>query len=125
MNFTIFLTLQTAVHIAIFMSQIGILGIISNKKNLLMALISIEMMFFGLNLLLIVYSLLIDDGAAGFATVFILTLAAADSALALAIMTVFFKVHGEITLNKAENDFQRVVKKEETNLQRAIAKAKQ
>lgn len=89
---------QEYIEIAITVGMIGLLGILSNKKNLLISLISIEMMFYGLNLAFIIISLYLDDIKGEIASIFILTLAGADSALALALITVFFKSRGTIEI---------------------------
>ena len=89
---------QEFIEIAITVGMIGLLGILSNKKNLLISLISIEMMFYGLNLAFIIISLYLDDINGEIASIFILTLAGADSALALALITVFFKSRGTIEI---------------------------
>jgi NADH-quinone oxidoreductase subunit K len=96
MFFAKFVSYQEYVEIAITVALIGILGILSNKKNLIISLISIEMMFYGLNLALVVVSLLLDDIQGEIASIFVLTLAGADSALALALITAFFRTHGDI-----------------------------
>jgi NADH-quinone oxidoreductase subunit K len=89
---------QEYIEIAITVGMIGLLGILSNKKNLLISLISIEMMFYGFNLAFIIISLYLDDIKGEIASIFILTLAGADSALALALITVFFKSRGTIEI---------------------------
>ena len=89
---------QEYIEIAITVGMIGLLGILSNKKNLLISLLSIEMMFYGLNLALLIISLYLDDIKGEIASIFVLTLAGADSALALALITVFFKSRGTIEI---------------------------
>jgi NADH-quinone oxidoreductase subunit K len=99
-----FISFQEYIEIAIAISFIGILGILSNKKNLLISLISIELMFYGLNLLFLIISLYLDDVKGEIAAIFILTIAAADSALALALITVFFKIRGSIEIPEKLNE---------------------
>jgi NADH-quinone oxidoreductase subunit K len=89
---------QEYIEISITVGMIGLLGILSNKKNLLISLLSIEMMFYGLNLALLIISLYLDDIKGEIASIFVLTLAGADSALALALITVFFKSRGTIEI---------------------------
>jgi len=89
---------QEYIEIVMTVGLIGILGILSNKKNLLISLISIELMFYGLNLAFLIISLYLDDIKGEIASIFILTLAGADSALALALITVFFKSRGTIEI---------------------------
>ncbi|RZJ54971.1 MAG: NADH-quinone oxidoreductase subunit K [Flavobacterium sp.] len=95
-------TFQDFTDTALFIFMLGILGILSNKKNLLMSLISIELMFFGLNLFFVISSLFLNDIAGEIASIFVLTLAAADSALALALITAFFRNYYTIVLTNAE-----------------------
>ena len=89
---------QEYIEISITVGMIGLLGVLSNKKNLLISLLSIEMMFYGLNLALLIISLYLDDIKGEIASIFVLTLAGADSALALALITVFFKSRGTIEI---------------------------
>jgi len=95
-----FVSFQEYIEIAFTVAAIGILGILSNKKNLLISLISVEMMFYGLNLAFLIISLYLDDIKGEIAAIFVLTIAAADSALALALITVFFKTRGSIEILK-------------------------
>lgn len=93
-------SLQQFLEISIIIAMIGMLGILSNRKNLLMSVISIEMMFYGLNLIFVIGSLYLDDIAGETAAIFILTLAGAESALALALITAYFKTHYTINLTE-------------------------
>lgn len=94
-------SLQQFLEVAIIIAMIGMLGILSNRKNLLMSVISIELMFYGLNLIFVIGSLYLDDIAGETAAIFILTLAGAESALALALITAYFKTH--YTINLTDN----------------------
>jgi len=91
-------SLQQFLEIVIIIAMIGMLGILSNRKNLLMSVISIEMMFYGLNSIFVIGSLYLDDINGETAAIFILTLAGAESALALALITAYFKTHRTINL---------------------------
>jgi NADH-ubiquinone oxidoreductase chain 4L len=92
------ISLQQFLEVSIIIAMIGMLGILSNKKNLLMSVISIELMFYGLNLIFVIGSLYLDDIAGETAAIFILTLAGAESALALALISAYFKTHYTINL---------------------------
>lgn len=85
------LSYQEFIEISITVGMLGLLGIMSNKRNLLISLISVEMMFYGFNLAFLIISLYVDDIKGAVASIFILTLAGADSALALALITVYYK----------------------------------
>jgi NADH:ubiquinone oxidoreductase subunit K len=93
-------SLQQFLEVVIIIAMIGMLGILSNRKNLLMSVISIEMMFYGLNVIFVIGSLYLDDMTGEAAAIFILTLAGAESALALALITAYFKTHYTINLTE-------------------------
>jgi len=75
---------------------LGMCGIFINTRNILISLISIEMMFYGLNIYLIALSLYLDDMAGLILSLFLLTIAAAESAIALALIMGYFKIYKEI-----------------------------
>ena len=85
-------------EIAIIVAMIGMLGVLSNKKMLLLSVISIELMFYGLNLIFVIASLYLDDIAVEVSAIFILTLAGAESALALALIMSYYKTHLNIII---------------------------
>ncbi len=89
---------QEYIEIFIALGMIGLLGIISNKKNLLISLISVEMMFYGFNLAFLIISLYLDDIKGAIASIYTLTLAGADSAVALALISIFYKAVGSIQI---------------------------
>ncbi len=92
--------LHQFLEVVILIAMIGMVGILSNKKNLLMSVISIEMMFYGLNIVFVIGSLYLDDMTGEIAAIFILTLAGAESALALALITAYYKTHYTINLKE-------------------------
>jgi len=98
MIFERLLSFYDFIEIAFLIGFLGILGILSNKKNLLISLISIEMMFYGLNFSFVITSLYLDDIRGEISAIFILTLAGAESAIALALITVYFKTRGHIII---------------------------
>lgn len=75
---------------------IGILGIILNKNNLLIMLMSIELMLLSVNLLFILYSIILDDIIGQFFALFILGVAAAETAIGLAILVSYYKQIGNL-----------------------------
>ena len=94
------LTIEKFTDVALIIAALGILGIISNKKNLLMSVISIEMMYYGLNLMFLIGSMYLDDIHGEAVAIFILTLAGAESALALALITTYYKTHYTIEITE-------------------------
>ena len=78
---------------------IGLFGVILNRKNILTILMSIELLLLGVNLNFATLSIYLDDIIGHIFVIFILTIAAAESAIGLAIITVFYKLKNSIELN--------------------------
>jgi len=91
---------QEYIEIFVTVGMVGLLGIISNKKNLLISLISVELMFYGFNLAFLVISLYLDDIKGAIASIYTLTLAGADSAIALALISIYYKAVGSIQIHE-------------------------
>jgi len=95
---------QITVNIFIFL--LGILGIVLNRRNILIVLICLELVLLSLNLNFITFSIYLDDTYGQIFSLFILTVAAAESAVGLAIIIIYYRVRGSIevdqtpTLNK-------------------------
>ena len=78
---------------------IGIWGIFLLKKNIIIILMSIELILLSINLNFIIFSLLLDDISGQIFALFILTVAAAESAIGLAILVVYYRIKGIISIN--------------------------
>jgi NADH-quinone oxidoreductase subunit K len=78
---------------------IGLFGVILNRKNILTILMSIELLLLGVNLNFATLSIYLDDVIGHIFVIFILTIAAAESAIGLAIITVFYKLKHSIELD--------------------------
>jgi len=70
---------------------IGLLGVVLNRKNILTILMSIEILLLAVNLNFAALSIYIDDIIGHIFVIFILTIAAAESAIGLAIITRFYR----------------------------------
>lgn len=90
------LDLSFFMDIGLILSFLGISGILLNIRNILISIISIEIMFYGINLYLIFISLYQDDISGEILSLFILTIAAAESAIALALIMSYFKIFKNI-----------------------------
>ena len=77
---------------------IGLFGVILNRKNILTILMSIELLLLGVNLNFATLSIYLDDVIGHIFVIFILTIAAAESAIGLAIITIFYKLKHSIEL---------------------------
>lgn len=82
---------------------IGLTGIFLNRKNLIVILMSIEIILLSINLNLILFSLYLDDVVGGFLSVLILTIAAAESSIGLAIFVVYYRIHNSLSLTNLVN----------------------
>ena len=78
---------------------IGILGFVLNRKNLILMLISIEIMLLGITLLILISSLTLDDILGQVFSVYIISIAGAESAIGLAILVAFYRLRGTIAIN--------------------------
>lgn len=96
MNFSLILLITTTSLIFLF----GAIGLILNKRNLLIILMSIELMLLALNLNFIIFSVYLDDVFGQIFALYVLTVAAAESAIGLAIFTIYFKDKQSILLEK-------------------------
>ncbi len=77
---------------------IGILGIFLNKKNIIIMLMSIEIILLAVNLNLVVFSIYLDDLMGQLFTLLILTVAASESAIGLAILVAYYRIKGSIAV---------------------------
>ena len=84
----------------IFIFFISILGIIFNIRNVLITLMCIELVLLSLNLNFILFSVYLDDFYGQIFSLFILTLAASESAIGLAIIIIYYRLRGSIAINQ-------------------------
>jgi len=80
--------------VGVILTIFAFLGIILNRSNIIIILISIEMMVLAINYLFIVNSTFLDDFLGQIFVLFFLTIAASESALGLGIVTSYYLVHG-------------------------------
>ena len=81
---------------------IGILGIVLNRKNILIILMSVELMLLAVNINFVVFSVYMDDLMGQMFALFILTVAAAESAIGLAILVAYYKVRNSIAVESIQ-----------------------
>lgn len=99
----IILNINYILNIVIMLFLIGVLGLVLNRKNILITLMSIELMLLAINLNFIIFSIYLDDLAGYIFVLFILTIAAAESAIGLAILTVYYRLKNTIRMDKIKN----------------------
>jgi NADH-quinone oxidoreductase subunit K len=82
-----------------FLFFIGVWGIFMTRKNFLIILMSIEIMLLAVNLNFIFFSVYLDDLIGQMFALYILTVAAAESAIGLAILVVYYRLRGIIAID--------------------------
>jgi NADH-quinone oxidoreductase subunit K len=84
--------------LAIILFFLGIIGILLNRKNIIIMLMSIEIILLSITFLFIIYSVYLDDLIGQVFSLYILTVAAAESAIALAILVAYYRLRGSIAV---------------------------
>ncbi|MGJ3233299.1 MAG: NADH-quinone oxidoreductase subunit NuoK [Oceanicaulis sp.] len=87
--------------LAAILFTIGVFGIFVNRKNVIILLMSIELMLLAVNINLVAFSAYLNDLVGQVFAMFILTVAAAEAAVGLAILVVFFRNRGDIAVEGA------------------------
>ncbi|MEM7650983.1 MAG: NADH-quinone oxidoreductase subunit NuoK [Pseudomonadota bacterium] len=77
---------------------IGVFGMFLNRKNVIVILMSVELMLLAVNINFVAFSAYLNDLTGQVFTMFILTVAAAEAAIGLAILVVFFRNKGSIAV---------------------------
>lgn len=85
--------------ISIILFIIGLLGIFLLKRNLIIILMCIELVLLAINFNFIIFSVYLDDIIGQVFTLLILTVAAAESAIGLAILVLYYRRKGIISIN--------------------------
>ena len=84
--------------LAAIIFTIGVIGIFLNKKNVIVILMSVELILIAVNINLVSFSVYLNDIVGQVFTMFVLTVAAAEAAIGLAILVVFFRNKGTINV---------------------------
>ena len=90
--------LQHYLTVAAILFVIGIFGLFLNRKNVIILLMSIELMLLSVNIILVAFSSFAGDLVGQVFTLFVLTVAAAEAAIGLAILVSFFRNRGTIAV---------------------------
>lgn len=84
--------------LAAILFTIGVFGIFLNRKNVIIILMSVELMLLAVNINFVTFSTFLQDLSGQVFTMFVLTVAAAEAAIGLAILVVFFRNNGTIAV---------------------------
>ena len=94
------ITLDHFLFLGAIIFTIGVLGIFLNKKNVIIILMSIELILLSVNVNFIAFSVFLNDLSGQIFAMLTFTVAAAEAAIGLAILVVFFRNLGSIEVNK-------------------------
>jgi NADH-quinone oxidoreductase subunit K len=78
---------------------LGVLGIAFNRRNIIVILMSIELVLLAVNINFVAFSVFLGDMVGQIFTMFILTVAAAEAAIGLAILVIYFRNRGTIAVD--------------------------
>ena len=96
------ITLENYLILGAIIFTIGIIGIFLNRKNLIVILMCIELLLLAVNINLVSFSVFLNDLSGQIFTFFILTVAAAEAAIGLAIIVVYYRNSGTILVEEID-----------------------
>lgn len=91
-------TINHVFNLSLVIFFVGFLGLVLNRKNILLHIMSIEILLLSVNLNFASLSIYLDDVVGHIFVLFILTIAATESAIGLAILTILYKLRNSIEL---------------------------
>ena len=80
---------------------LGVFGIFLNRKNIIIILMAVELILLAVNINLVAFSAYLGDLTGQVLAMFVLTVAAAEAAIGLAILVIFFRRRGSIAVDQA------------------------
>ena len=86
-------------NLSLILFLIGVLGFVLNRKNVILMLISIEIMLLAITFLILIYSFSFDDVLGQVFAIYIIAIAGAESAIGLGILVAFYRLRGSIEIN--------------------------
>ena len=86
--------------VAAILFTLGVMGIFLNRKNVIVIMMSVELMLLAVNINFVAFSSYLNDLVGQVFAMFILTVAAAEAAIGLAIVVVFFRNRGSIAVEE-------------------------
>ena len=88
--------------VAAILFTIGVFGIFVNRKNIIVILMSVELILLAVNINLVAFSVYLGNVVGQIFAMFVLTVAAAEAAVGLAILVTFFRNRGDISVDDAD-----------------------
>ena len=81
---------------------LGVFGIIINRKNIIVVLMAIELILLSVNINLVAFSVFLGDMVGQIFAMFVLTVAAGEAAIGLAILVIYFRGRGTIAVDDVQ-----------------------
>ena len=78
---------------------LGVLGIFINRKNIIVILMSVELILLAVNINFVAFSVFLNDMVGQIFAMFVLTVAAGEAAIGLAILVIYFRNRGTIAVD--------------------------
>ena len=97
------ISLEHYLTVAAILFVIGVFGIFLNRKNVIIILMSIELMLVSVNINFVAFSVFLHDMVGQIFTMFILTVAAAEASIGLAILVCFYRLKNSILIDDASS----------------------
>ena len=88
--------------VAAILFTIGVLGIFVNRRNVIVIMMAVELILLAVNINLVAFSAYLHDISGQILAMFVLTVAAAEAAVGLAILVTFFRNRGGIAVDDAD-----------------------
>ena len=85
-------------NLSLILFLIGILGFVLNRRNIILMLISIEIMLLSITFLILVSSLSFDDVLGQTLSIYVIAIAGAESAIGLGLLVAFYRLRGSIAI---------------------------
>jgi NADH-quinone oxidoreductase subunit K len=87
--------------VAAILFTIGVFGIFVNRRNVIIIMMAIELILLAVNINLVAFSMFLHEVTGQVFAMFVLTVAAAEAAVGLAILVTFFRSRGDIAVDQA------------------------
>ncbi|MDW3207442.1 MAG: NADH-quinone oxidoreductase subunit NuoK [Alphaproteobacteria bacterium] len=95
--------LEHYLTVAAILFTLGLFGIFLNRRNVIVILMSVELMLLAVNINLVAFSAYLQDLTGQIFAMFVLTVAAAEAAIGLAILVVFYRNRASIAVDDVSN----------------------
>ena len=93
------ITLYHFLGVAAVLFVLGVLGIFLNRRNVILILMAIELILLAVNINLVAFSAFLGDMVGQVFAMFVLTVAAGEAAIGLAILVIYFRARGTIAVD--------------------------